>query len=213
MDSMRSRCLFIFASLACAVGNASQVRVTIDDAKGKGIAEVVVVAIAANPQPIKADVSAVMDQIDKRFVPEVLVVRVGTSVNFPNSDAVAHQVYSFSPAKRFALPLYRGRAHPPLVFDQPGVVVLGCNIHDQMVGYIYVTPSPYFGKSNAQGSIEFTTLPPGNYRVTVWHPRFDEEVADQDLKVTDHDPAQLKFALKNALRPMSRPTKDRTRVY
>ena len=72
-------------------------------------------------------------------------------MEFPNNDTVSHQVYSFSAAKRFQLPLYKGEVHPPVTFDRPGLVVLGCNIHDVMVGYIYVTDAPYFGKTDREG--------------------------------------------------------------
>ena len=90
---------------------------------------------------------AVVDQVDKEFTPKVNAILVGTSVIFPNHDNVRHQVYSFSPAKRFELPLYAGVPAQPVVFDTPGVVVLGCNIHDWMVGYVYVSESPYFAKT------------------------------------------------------------------
>jgi plastocyanin len=200
-----------FAS--CSAVSAAQLQVTVTDVRGIGIADVVVVA-SGTATPAKSENGhALMDQIDKNFVPEVLVVRVGTSVSFPNSDAVAHQVYSFSPAKRFALPLYRGRAYPPILFDQSGLVVLGCNIHDQMVGYIYVTTSPYFGKSDARGQITFNALPAGSYKVNAWHPRFDEEVREQELKVVDGDSTHLNFGLAKTMRPKARPTKERIRDY
>ena len=83
--------------------------------------------------------NAIMDQVNLAFVPDVLVIPVHSSVQFPNSDAISHQVYSFSSARQFQLPLYRGKPYPPVVFDQPGVVTLGCNIHDNMLAYIVVT--------------------------------------------------------------------------
>ena len=113
---------------------------------------------------------AVMDQVDQRFRPFILPVRAGTPVTFPNSDSIAHQVYSFSPAKRFELGLYRGRPHPPVVFDKPGIVVIGCNIHDKMVGYIYVTDAPYFGKTNEQGEWRNGAVAPAQYTLEVWSP-------------------------------------------
>src|SRR3974390_1516478 len=82
-----------------------------------------------------APVHAVMDQVNRSFEPDLLVIPVGSTVEFPNSDSVNHQTYSFSPAKRFQPPLYRGKPYPPVHFDQPGVVTLGCNIHDQMLAY------------------------------------------------------------------------------
>src|SRR6266481_7499491 len=82
-----------------------------------------------------APVHAVMDQVDRAFAPDLLVIPVGSTVEFPNSDSVSHQIYSFSQPKRFKLPLYRGKPYPPVPFDQAGVVTLGCNIHDDMVAF------------------------------------------------------------------------------
>ena len=79
-------------------------------------------------------------------------------------------MYSFSPAKHFQLPLYKGEIHPPVVFDQPGLVVLGCNIHDSMVGYIYVTPAPYFGVTDASGTLLLKQVPKGDYQIVIWSP-------------------------------------------
>ena len=81
----------------------------------------------------------------------MLVIPVHSTVQFPNSDAISHQVYSFSSARQFQLPLYRGKPYPPVQFDQPGVVTLGCNIHDNMLAYIVVTAAPFFGRTDADG--------------------------------------------------------------
>ena len=116
-----------------------------------------------------------MDQVDKQFVPKVMPVFVGTSVSFPNNDNVRHQVYSFSPAKRFELQLYAGVPAQPIVFDKPGVVVLGCNIHDWMIGYVYASESPYFAKTGANGKARITNLPPRAYIVRVWHPQAETQ--------------------------------------
>ncbi len=115
-----------------------------------------------------------MDQRNLEFVPEVLIVQTGTSVDFPNSDQVRHQVYSFSEAKNFQLSLYAGRAHEPVVFNRAGLVTLGCNIHDSMVGYIYVTDSPWYGRTGADGTLRLQNLPPGEYTVRIWHQLLDE---------------------------------------
>jgi plastocyanin len=113
---------------------------------------------------------AVMDQVGSEFSPRVLVVTRGSPVSFPNSDRTRHQVYSFSPAKRFELPLYTGTPPGPVVFDSAGIVTLGCNIHDWMKGYIVVVDTPYFGQSNAQGVVRIDA-PPGDYLMTAWHER------------------------------------------
>ena len=92
-----------------------------------------------------------MAQQGKQFLPDVLVVPVGTSVHFPNRDSVRHHVYSFSPAKKFELKLYTGTPANPVVFDRAGVVTLGCNIHDRMVGWIVVVDTPYYAQA-AEGA-------------------------------------------------------------
>src|SRR5438132_7382630 len=96
-----------------------------------------------------------MDQVDRAFAPDLLVVPIGSTVEFPNSDSVSHQIYSFSQPKRFKLPLYHGKPYPPVQFDQAGVVTLGCNIHDDMLAYLLVTDAPWFGRT--EGSEEHTS--------------------------------------------------------
>ncbi len=112
--------------------------------------------------------TATVDQINKRFVPRVTVIRTGTAVTFPNSDHIRHQVYSFSPAKTFDLKLYAGSPKVDVVFDKPGLVVLGCNIHDTMVGFVLVVDTPYFAKIPPAGRITLE-LPAGRYRLRAWH--------------------------------------------
>ena len=109
-------------------------------------------------------------QSQRRFVQRVTVVTPGTEVRFPNHDTVRHHVYSFSPAKTFELKLYIGTPANPVVFDRPGVAVLGCNIHDTMVAWVLVVETPYFGRTDAAGRLRLDSAPPGNYRLRVWHP-------------------------------------------
>lgn len=113
---------------------------------------------------------AVVDQRDEQFVPALLVIRAGTIVEFPNNDTVMHHVYSFSPAKTFEIPLYQHRLPSPVRFEQPGLVVLGCNIHDQMIGHILVVDTPYFGVTDDQGSVRFDSGPGAGAELLVWHP-------------------------------------------
>jgi plastocyanin len=196
---------------------ASPLQVSVLDARNKPVAEIVITVTAvdtapSNPKANSVAATAIMDQMNKEFVPEVLVVRIGTIVSFPNSDSVAHQVYSFSSAKRFSLPLYRGKPYPPVVFDHAGVVTLGCNIHDSMVGYIVVTDSSYFGQTNQQGQWSHD-LPPGAYRIRAWHPRLNEQVAEQSITLTDSRAAPVTFMLAKALRPLNPPPDRRIRDY
>jgi plastocyanin len=149
--------------------------------------------------------SAAMDQQDKAFVPHVLPVPAGSAVSFPNRDNIRHHVYSFSPAKRFELPLYIGTPAAPVVFDRPGVVVLGCNIHDWMVGYIVVLTTPHFARTGEDGRARLTDVPAGAYEARVWHPRMrgETEKSGQPITVTAGEAARLSFVV--ALKPDRRP--------
>jgi len=190
--------------LTGASAAAATLEIEVTDREGHPVPDVAVTAVAPGTRPpAAAHPTAIMDQLDQQFVPEVLVVQTGTPVVFPNSDAVAHQVYSFSAAKRFALGLYRGHPYPPVTFDQPGVVVLGCNIHDQMVGYILVTDTPWFGTTDARGRLALHDVRPGEVRVSVWHPRFASDEADleRSLTLTDAAPTALTIHLTHAMRP------------
>lgn len=160
------------AMLLMVAGQASAATldVLMRQADGSPVSDAVVTLqgpVGAPTGLLKAD----MDQRGQRFAPHVLAVHTGTMVRFPNSDNIRHQVYSFSAAKRFELRLYEGTPSDPLLFDKPGVVVLGCNIHDWMLGYIYVTDDPRFGVTDAQGRLRFEQLPPGDYHATLWHPQ------------------------------------------
>jgi plastocyanin len=126
----------------------------------------VAAASSAGPPP-----RATMDQQNHQFSPHMLVVQAGTEVTFPNSDNVSHHVYSFSPTKTFELGLYKGNVYPPVTFDEPGIVVLGCNIHDGMLGYIRVVDTPHFAVTNAEGVARIEGVSSGDYAVEVWTPR------------------------------------------
>jgi len=145
---------------------------------------------------------AVMDQVNRAFDPDLLVIPVGSTIEFPNSDSVSHQIYSFSPPKRFQLPLYRGKPYPPVSFDAVGVVTLGCNIHDQMLAYVVVTDAPYFGRTDAAG-VWSAELAHGHYKVNLWHPRLRDEGADleRQLTVSEGDRAELTLRLVKPLQP------------
>ena len=148
-----------------------------------------------------APVRAIMDQVNRTFVPDVLVVPVGSTVEFPNSDSVSHQIYSFSAAKRFQLPLYHGKPYAPVLFEQPGLVTLGCNIHDFMLAYVLVTDAPFFGRSDSSGSWS-TDLARGTYRITVWHPRMHEDgTLRRELSVGEDDRVTLSLRLDKSLQP------------
>ena len=167
---------------------------------GKPLVGAVLTLEAAAPTAAPAPpVKAIMDQVQLAFVPDVLVVPVHSAVQFPNSDAVSHQVYSFSSARQFQLPLYRGKPYPPVQFDQPGVVTLGCNIHDDMLAYIVVTAAAHFGRSGPQGEWSVADLPQGRYRLRLWHPLLPDEV-QREVQV-ESERAEIELRLTKNLRP------------
>jgi plastocyanin len=191
-------------SLPHALYAASELSVTVLGAAGAPVRDAVVIAEPAQgaPRP-RPGQKAIMDQRNLMFVPDVLVVQTGTAVDFPNSDQVRHQVYSFSGAKTFQLALYAGRAHAPVIFDRAGLVTLGCNIHDSMLGYIYVTDSPWYGRTGADGSVQLHELAAGEYTVRVWHALLDESGPQLQLRLAlgDGVAGAASFHLQRPLRP------------
>ncbi|NVJ61009.1 MAG: methylamine utilization protein [Gammaproteobacteria bacterium] len=114
----------------------------------------------------------IIDQVNKQFVPELIVVPAGAEVSFPNSDNIRHHVYSFSKVKPFELKLYSGQPKDPIQFPNHGVVVLGCNIHDSMVGHIYIAQSKYVAASNDKGLLNID-LPEGEIKlISLWHSNY-----------------------------------------
>lgn len=156
----------------------------------------VVYAVPARPVAGRRPASAIMDQRERTFVPHVLAIETGTAVSFPNSDNIRHQVYSFSPPKRFQIPLYEGTPAEPIRFEKAGTLALGCNIHDRMSAYILVVDTPFFGRPE-QGRVVFDDLPPGDYRVHLWHPRYGARGRPgkmQAISLSDAEPGALVFS-------------------
>jgi plastocyanin len=164
--------LLIAPVCAAAPVTDTDVRAVIKDAKGEAVPDAVIslysLDSAALPPPSAEAVAIV--QKDQEYMPYVTVVRTGTQVIFPNEDTIQHHIYSLSKAKRFEKPLYAPGAREIVVFDQPGIVTLGCNIHDWMVAYVVVLPTAHFAKTDASGAATLQ-VPAGRYRVEVWHPR------------------------------------------
>jgi plastocyanin len=217
LDKQRTgRVLSSLSALVAAMlqpAGAADLNLSVVDASGHGIEGVVFIAQPQFELPNKHPIrTAIMDQQNMQFVPNIVVIQTGTGVEFPNSDQIEHQVYSFSAAKTFKLSLYAGHKYPPVVFDRAGLVVVGCNIHDHMVGYIYVTDSPYFGRSNESGQLSLHELPAGSYQLTAWHPRMQEPGGASpqlSLVVTDTAPAAAVFHLTQPLRPPTEHSGDK----
>ena len=171
---------------------AATLTVRVQDARGRNLDDAVVYATPEGRQLPLARRTAVMDQKNRMFVPHVLPVQTGTAVSFPNSDDVRHHVYSFSPAKPFQLPLYKGTPANPEVFDRAGVVTLGCNIHDQMSAFIVIVDTPYFDRS-VNGVATLENVDAGRYTVRVWTPDMRTEPQPRSITVTGSERLSLTF--------------------
>lgn len=180
-----------------APAHAADLTITVQDPAGTPLASAVAFLIPqAAAAPRASGGTAVIDQINKQFVPQVLAIPVGTAVKFPNKDNFRHHVYSFSPAKKFEIKLYSGEPAAPVLFDQPGLVTLGCNIHDGMLAYVYVVDAYRFALSNGAGKLTLSGVPPGAYQLGVWHYRgLPAGFADrQNLTLGEH-PAPMVVTL------------------
>lgn len=192
--------------MLCATSSfGSDVDVFVVDRDGRPVADVAVYATKPDEQnKLRSPAaSAAMDQVDKQFVPHLLVVQTGTSVEFPNSDTVAHHVYSFSHPNKFTLPMYKGMAHPPVTFGHSGVVILGCNIHDQMIGYILVVDSTTFTKTDGNGKASLSLDRPEDYEINIWSPRIRDGVEFLSKTVVNPDKLEpaVNFQLAKKLNP------------
>lgn len=172
----------LFGVLCAPAALAGMVTVNVTTSSGAAAADAVIVLDPLDATPPMHRETAIIDQINKRFAPRVSVVRTGTTITFPNSDRIRHQVYSFSPAKTFSLKLYAGSPNTPVIFDHPGLVVLGCNIHDSMVAFVAVVDSPYFAKTTDAGTVSLS-LPAGRYRLLAWQPNAVAVVPPRQITV------------------------------
>jgi plastocyanin len=201
---LRGSALALLVLAAAGQGHAATLEVSVTDEQGKPVRHVAVYVTATNAAAAALPAStAVMDQQHKQFVPHILVVQTGTSVQFPNHDDVSHHVYSFSRAKSFELGLYKGQAYPPVVFDVAGTVVVGCNIHDGMLAYIKVVDTPYFALTNDAGVATVDVPPDAEYTLEVWTPRLRESTlpAPQPLAVASGTLLPLTVRLTGRLSP------------
>lgn len=163
--------LFATGLLACGPAFAGDLAVNVVTSDGKPLANAVV-TLPATPDAPKPNFAWKLEvgQINKQFEPFVLIAPVGAKVGFPNFDKFRHHVYSFSKGNKFELELYGREDKRTVELKTTGVVALGCNIHDQMVGFILVVDTPWAAKSNAAGLAEIKSAPDGKVKVTVWHP-------------------------------------------
>lgn len=198
----------IASLLGCIPVWSAELVVTVRGPQGAPVAGIAVYALPDNPVTQADDASAQIQQVDGQFVPHLSVVQTGTSVSFPNRDSVSHHVYSFSAAKRFQLPLYRGTAHKPVQFDRPGVATLGCNIHDDMLAYVLVVDTPYFGVTNTKGEIRLDLDQSKTARVEIWSPRLTSPPAAQSVNLPADGNAAVTITLEQPPAPASHAGND-----
>jgi len=186
-DTRRLRALLV-AALAVAgtiTAQAAPLTVTVSDDSGKPLADAVVAVLVKGAHTMAAPgASAQISQKDRQFHAQITAIQTGTPVLFPNFDTVRHHVYSFSPVQKFELKLYAGTPAAPVVFDKPGVAVLGCNIHDRMNAWVVVVDTPVFAKTDAAGHATLD-VPPGEHLLSSWHARLPDPMVfiDQPLKM------------------------------
>jgi plastocyanin len=184
--TVRSRLATLGLLLLPLAAGAGPLEVRVTDASGQPLPDAVVfLESPAARAAVKPRAAVEIAQVARAFDPLVTVVPVGTAVSFPNRDTVRHHVYSFSPVKKFEIKLYVGTPAEPVVFNQPGIAVLGCNIHDQMAAWVVIVPTPWYGKAGADGVVRLPAVPAGSYRLRSWHASLPvgAPAADQALAV------------------------------
>jgi plastocyanin len=183
---MRIACLLLALTAACGSASSAPLDIRVTDVSGRPLVGAVVFLESPEARAAVQPLQGVeIGQAQRKFVPAVSVVTVGSAVDFPNRDTVRHHVYSFSPVKRFEIKLYVGKPSAPVVFDQPGIAVLGCNIHDQMAAWVVIVDTPWYGQTDAEGRWAGAQAPAGSYRLRTWHPSLPvgAPAADQPLRV------------------------------
>jgi len=164
-------------------GHAASLQATVTTAGGTPVEDAaLVITPLSGPLP-KRDSTQSIAQKDREFIPYLTIVQTGTAVQFPNRDPFKHHVYSFSPAKSFEIKLYAGKPSLPVIFDKPGEVAIGCNVHDWMEAYVLVVDSPYFAKTTARGVAAIADVPAGLYRLRLWHPGQKADVPQKEIEL------------------------------
>lgn len=176
--------LFLLANAWVAMAGDITGVVT-DKANGKPIKDAVVFILHVPDREFQPPAEvAIMDQINRKFIPYVLTILVGTTVTFPNKDQIPHHVSSTSRAKRFQRPLYKGTSIKPVEFDKIGVVKLRCEIHPEMLAVIVALQNPFFATTDRNGNYTIENVPAGTYKLAVWHEFLNQRLA-QTAKVID----------------------------
>lgn len=196
----RGRAWFVAGLLALGAvpANAASLSVHVAGVDGRPVTHAVVTAEPLSGQriPARNPGQVLIDQKGKLFRPWVTVAPVGARLVFANHDDITHHVYSFSQARRFSFRLHAGQTHAPLLLDQSGIIVVGCNIHDWMIAYVDVTAAPYFEQTGIDGIAHLQNLPPGEWRIQLWHPGLDPGTHDYSRRVTLNVDQSLTISIK-----------------
>ena len=191
----------LVATLATAAA-ASGIAVQVRDGAGAPLSDAVVYAEPVGTAAPKTLLAGSIEQKGLKFLPLVTVVQTGSSISFPNNDRVRHHIYSFSAPKKFDQKLYSGATATPQVFDKPGTVVLGCNIHDKMLAYVRVVDTPYYAKTDAAGMARIDLPAGARYVLTAWHYRATGAQTTQQEIALKGDAAPATVVLSLALKPV-----------
>ena len=180
----RAALMAVIALLAVrsAAAGSGTVKGTVSAATGP-VADAVVLIEGPSLAATDRAPHAVVGQRNETFVPRVVAVPVGTTVDFPNQDAMLHNVFSASPAKKFDLGMCGEGETKSVTFDAPGVVRIGCNVHPKMEAFVVVHTNPYVAVSDGKGSYTVAGVPDGSYQLRVWH----EKLAERRVPVTIRD--------------------------
>jgi plastocyanin len=209
-------CLLAAVLLWARAAGAVEVEIEVRDVRGNPVRDAVVTVVPqagtnVAPLPAPPPRTHTIDQKNETFIPYIEVFRPGDRVVFHNSDHTRHHVYSFAPARQFEFVLAPGDSSAPLQLDKPGFIAVGCNIHDHMITYLYVTDTPVVARSGADGRARID-LPGGRFDVRVWHPQQRPGAADNVQSISAGDvaePPRLAYTLQLLPDPRVAPDRER----
>lgn len=192
---MRPRIVLAWMACVATACAATEFDFTVKGPKGEAIVDAVVSLVpldAPVPPPAKEPRTEIAQE-GQEYRAYVTVAQAGSTVYFPNKDTVQHHVYSLSKAKKFELPLYNPGQAASFVFDVSGLVTLGCNIHDWMIAYLVIVPTPWFAKSGDDGTAQIKA-PAGRYQLQLWHPRLAAPLSEE-VTLADGTPLKRDFSV------------------
>lgn len=209
--------LMVIGLFAVSHASAADLRVRVTDARGAPVEDAVITVKPQGDAGVEEhhSVTKTIDQKNETFIPYIEIFRPGDKVVFHNSDRTRHHVYTFAPARQFEFVLTPGQSSDPIELDHVGSIAVGCNIHDRMITYLYVSDAPWIGRTDSSGSSAISELPPGKFEVRAWHPQLRPGKPDNVQIVELASPSDAKTpSFSMALLPDPRTPADRERsVY